>query len=146
MVSKFEAVSSFEIYRNKHEEEIFINCANFAENDFEMLSEKEKHGISELLARMSSRDLTSLAQTVTSRLIVPETTSEAVSAILLHTEKPVDLLRRRKIKKELLFKYLNAKRMSVDPSADKSVFISQVLQLWGAHHGISGKNVNPTFF
>jgi len=103
-----------------------------------MLTEKEKHGISELLGRLASKDLTSLAQTVTSRLIVPETTSEAVSAILLNTDKPGDLLRRRKIKKELLFKYLHAKKVTVDPSADKSVFITHVLQLWGSQHGAPG--------
>jgi hypothetical protein len=40
-----------------------------------------------------------------------------VSAIILHSEKPSDLLRRRKIKKELLFKYLNAKRVGVDSGA-----------------------------
>ena len=33
-------------------------------------------------------------QTVTSRLIVPESTSEAVSAIVLHTDRAADLLRR----------------------------------------------------
>ena len=102
-----------------------------------MLTEKEKHGISELLARMSSRDLTSLAQTVTSRLIVPETHSEAVSAIILHSDKPSDLLRRRKIKKELLFKYLNAKKVGIDPTSDKSIMISHVLQLWGANNQAS---------
>ena len=104
-----------------------------------MRTEKEKHGISELLSRMAPRDLNSLAQTVTSRLIVPETSSEAVSAILLHTDKPADLLRRRKIKKELLFKYLHAKRVTADPQAEKAVFISHVLQLWGNNHGISGE-------
>ena len=98
--------------------------------------------ISELLARMSTRDLNSLSQTVTSRLIVPETTSEAVSAILLHTDKPSDLLRRRKVKKELLFKYLHAKKVAVDPSSEKSIYISHVLQLWGTTHGISGKLAN----
>ena len=107
-----------------------------------MLTEKEKHGISELLGRMTSKDLTSLAQTVTSRLIVPETTSEAVSAILLNTDKPGDLLRRRKIKKELLFKYLHAKKVTVDPSADKCVFITHVLQLWGSQHGAPGESLN----
>ena len=107
-----------------------------------MLTEKEKHGVSELLARMSSRDLTSLAQTVTSRLIVPETHSEAVSAIILHSEKPSDLLRRRKIKKELLFKYLNAKRVGVDSGADKSIMVSHVLQLWGAANGTSGLGIS----
>ena len=106
-----------------------------------MLTEKEKHGISELLGRMTSKDLTSLAQTVTSRLIVPETTSEAVSAILLNTDKPGDLLRRRKIKKELLFKYLHAKKVTVDPSADKCVFITHVLQLWGSQHGAPGESL-----
>lgn len=104
-----------------------------------MLTEKEKHGISELLARMSRKDLTSLAQTVTSRLIIPETTSEAISAILLHTEKASDLLNRRKVKKELLFKYLCAKKVSIEPSADKTIFISNVLQLWGTNLGISGE-------
>ena len=53
-----------------------------------MLTEREKHGISELLLRMNSKDLASLAQTVTSRLIIPETSGEAVSAILLHTDRP----------------------------------------------------------
>jgi hypothetical protein len=32
-----------------------------------MLTEKEKHGISELLLKMNTKDLASLAQTVTSR-------------------------------------------------------------------------------
>ena len=111
-----------------------------------MLTEKEKHGISELLSRMAPRDLNSLAQTVTSRLIVPETSSEAVSAILLHTDKPADLLRRRKIKKELLFKYLHAKRVTADPQAEKAVFISHVLQLWGNNHGISGEFKDTSIF
>lgn len=46
-----------------------------------MLSEKEKHGIAELLHCMDRRDLLSLAQTVTSRLIMPETNVEAVQVI-----------------------------------------------------------------
>ena len=97
-----------------------------------MLTEKEKHGISELLHRMSSRDLTSIAQTVTSRLIIPETSGEAISAIILHTDRPTDLLKRRKIKKEFLLKYLNAKRVPLDASADKGNLVSSILQLWGS--------------
>lgn len=42
------------------------------------------------------------------------------------------MLKRRKVKKEFLFKYLHAKRVSVEASADKSVFVSHVLQLWGS--------------
>lgn len=36
------------------------------------------------------------------------------------------------MKKEFLFKYLHAKRIAVDPSADKTAFVSAVLQLWGS--------------
>ena len=110
-----------------------------------MLTEREKHGISELLHRMSSRDLTSLAQTVTSRLIIPETQGEAISAIILHTDRPTDLLKRRKVKKEFLFKYLNAKRVSVDASGDKAAMTNSILQLWGSNSSqsmVSGSSSN----
>ena len=35
-------------------------------------------------------------------------------AIILHTDKAVDLLKRRKLKKELLFKYLHEKKVPID--------------------------------
>ena len=64
-----------------------------------MLSEREKHGIAELLTRLAKSDLYSLAQTVTSRLLLPESASEAVAAIVQHTDKAEDLLRRRKVRR-----------------------------------------------
>ena len=83
--------------------------------------------------RLDKSDLVSLAQTVTSRLILPETCSEAIAAIILHTDKAEDLLKRRKVKKEFLFKYLHAKRVQgVEASSDKLVTINHVLQLWGS--------------
>ncbi len=105
-----------------------------------MLTEREKHGIAELLHRLESSDLNSLAQTVTSRLIVPESPSDAVQAILLHTDRPADLLRRRKVRKDFLFKYLHDKRVEgVDPTAEKAAIVSHVLALWGAHDEQQGK-------
>jgi len=95
-----------------------------------MLTEKEKHGISELLDRMTLSDLQSLAQTVTSRLLMPENNMEAIQAILLHTDKAVDLLKRRKIKKELLFKYLHFKLVPIEAVSDKSVHVRKVLEVW----------------
>ena len=95
-----------------------------------MLTEAEKYGISELLSRLSVSDLQSLAQTVTSKLLVPETSSEAITAIILHTDKAVDLLKRKKIKKELLFKYLHLKGVSIEAVADKSVHVTRVLEVW----------------
>jgi hypothetical protein len=95
-----------------------------------MLTEKEKHGISELLDRMTLSDLQSLAQTVTSRLLMPENNMEAIQAILLHTDKASDLLKRRKIKKELLFKYLHFKLVPIEAVSDKSVHVTKVLEVW----------------
>ena len=96
-----------------------------------MLTEAEKHGISELLSRLSVADLQSLAQTVTSKMLVPETSSEAITIIILHTDRAVDLLKRKKIKKEILFKYLHFKRVAIEAVSDKSVHVSRVLELWG---------------
>ncbi len=60
--------------------------------------------MAEMLSRMSSADLFSLAQTVTSRLLVPESTADAIAAIIQHTDRPIDLLKRRRVRKEFLFK------------------------------------------
>lgn len=97
-----------------------------------MLSEREKHGISELLDRMPTRDLMSLAQTVTSRPVMPESSVEAINAIIQHTEKPQDLLRKRKVKKDFLAKYLTLKRVHVEAADAKENVIQAVCQLWGS--------------
>lgn len=98
-----------------------------------MLTDGEKRGIGDLLDRMESRDLISLAQTVTSRLILPDSSSDAIQAIILHTDKAVDLLKRRKLKKELLFKYLHEKKVPIDGQSDKSEIVRKVLEVWGCH-------------
>eukprot|EP00095_Tigriopus_kingsejongensis_P004791 maker-scaffold77_size404793-snap-gene-3.35 protein:Tk04791 transcript:maker-scaffold77_size404793-snap-gene-3.35-mRNA-1 annotation:"c3orf38 homolog" len=97
------------------------------------LSEREKYGISQLLSSglFTTSDLTSLAQTVTARLILPESSAEAITAIILHTDQAEDLLKRRKVRKEVLFKYLFANRIEgVNPSSDKGEVIAHVLEFW----------------
>ena len=96
-----------------------------------VLTEKEKAGAEELLRLLPVSDLHSLAQTVTSKMLFLETSSEAVTAIILHTAKAVDLLMRKKIKKEVLFQYLHNKRVPVEAVADKPVLVARVLELWG---------------
>ena len=54
-------------------------------------------------------------------------------AIILHTDKAVDLLKRRKLKKELLFKYLHEKKVPIDGQSDKSEIVRKVLEVWGCH-------------
>jgi hypothetical protein len=56
-----------------------------------------------------------------------------VSSIILHTDKASDLLKRKKVKKEFLFKYLHDKRVeSVEATSEKAVLIKQVMTLWGS--------------
>jgi len=87
--------------------------------------------MADLLSRLATPDLTALAVTVTSRLVAPRDAGEAVAAIIQHTERPQDLLKRRRIKKELLFKYLHDQRVdNVTATADKFSLVSSVLTLW----------------
>ena len=95
-----------------------------------MLTELEKLGVLELLSCMSLEDLQSLAQTVTNNMFVNQPMDEAITTIILHTDKAADLLKRRKIKKELLFKYLHVKGVPIEAIADKNVHVSRVLELW----------------
>jgi hypothetical protein len=53
-----------------------------------MLTERERHGMAELLGRMEPAELLVLARTVTARLLAgPDTPAEAVETIILHTDK-----------------------------------------------------------
>ena len=54
-----------------------------------------------------------------------------MQAILTYTEEPVELLRRRKMKREFLFQYLSDCNVVVKVSADKKELIQAVLKHWG---------------
>ena len=97
-----------------------------------MLTEKEKQGLNELTLLMNKEDLVSLAKTIACGFVIPKTPEEARANILLLTDKPIDLLKRRKLKKEFLLKYLIANRVSVVASVTKAEIVDTVLQLWGS--------------
>ena len=73
-----------------------------------------------LLRDMEPPDLISLANTLTSRLVEAHSAAQALENIVLHADNANDVLMRRKITKELLFKYLNSKRVSIGMRADKA--------------------------
>ena len=81
---------------------------------------------------MSDQDLQSLAQTVTSKQLVPVSKAEAISMIILHTNRPLELLERTKIKKELMFEYLHFKSVPIKSEAGKIEHALRVLKLWGS--------------
>ena len=90
---------------------------------------------------MSVKDLQSLAQTVTSKLLEPQTKIEAISMIILHTERAADLLKRKKIKKELMFEYLDFKKVSIEPLSSMNEHVFRVLNLWGSDESAPAKKL-----
>ncbi|KAJ9578717.1 hypothetical protein L9F63_005079 [Diploptera punctata] len=95
-----------------------------------MLSEKEKENIKELLELMPELDLRNLAVTVTQNMILSLTKEEAVQAIILHSATAESLLMRKKMSKEILFRYLHEKRIPCVSTDDKKTFVNSILEFW----------------
>ncbi|KAM3678626.1 uncharacterized protein C3orf38 homolog [Ammospiza maritima maritima] len=94
------------------------------------LSERERAGCRDLLELLRTEELLALTDTVTNRLVHPESRQEAIHAILVYSQNVEELLRRRKVYREIIFKYLAAQGISVPPSSEKHVLIERVRQLW----------------
>ena len=57
--------------------------------------------------------------------------TEAVKAILTYTDTAVELMRRRKMKRDILFQYLAECGVIAPVSADKRELIQKILSHWG---------------
>ncbi|KFQ17732.1 Uncharacterized protein C3orf38, partial [Merops nubicus] len=55
---------------------------------------------------------------------------EAIHAILVYSQSVEELLKRRKVCREVIFKYLAAQRIPVPPSSEKRLLIDRVKQYW----------------
>jgi hypothetical protein len=57
---------------------------------------------------------------------------EAVETILTHTAQPIDLLRRKGVTKEVIFRHLHAERVAVQlkASENKAVHMARALEYW----------------
>ncbi|RMC01723.1 hypothetical protein DUI87_21739 [Hirundo rustica rustica] len=94
------------------------------------LSERERAGCRDLLELLHTEELLALTDTVTNRLVHPESRQEAIQAILVYSQNVEELLRRRKVYREIIFKYLAAQGVAVPPSSEKHLLIERVKQLW----------------
>ncbi|XP_064474393.1 uncharacterized protein C3orf38 homolog [Ornithodoros turicata] len=95
-----------------------------------MLSAREKDGLRKILGALEDRDIFSLVQTVSCGQLKVCDRKEAQRAILSCTLKPADLLRRKKILRELLFRYLLSEQVPIDPSLPKPDLIQACLKHW----------------
>ena len=56
---------------------------------------------------------------------------EAINAIIAHSASAQELLRRRKVKKEYIYRHLATQHICLSPSADKATLVIQLLLHWG---------------
>ncbi|XP_019384118.1 PREDICTED: uncharacterized protein C3orf38 homolog [Crocodylus porosus] len=94
------------------------------------LSSREQAGCRGLLDLLSTDDLLALSDTVTNRLVVPESRKEAIHAILVYSQSVEELLKRRKVCREMIFKYLAQQGIPVPPSSEKHQLIHYAKQYW----------------
>ncbi|KAM4047944.1 uncharacterized protein C3orf38 homolog [Anomaloglossus baeobatrachus] len=94
------------------------------------LSPREKEGCRRLLALLEIEDLFSVAETVTNRLIHVFSREEAFDAIIIYSKSAEELLKRRKVHRGAIFKYLAAENVSVLPTNEKSQLIQCALDHW----------------
>ncbi|XP_069800933.1 uncharacterized protein C3orf38 homolog [Dendropsophus ebraccatus] len=94
------------------------------------LSGREKEGCRRLLAQLDTEDLFSVADTVTNRMIHIFSKEEAIDAIITYSKSAEELLKRRKVHRSAIFKYLAADNVTVLPSSEKSQLIQCALDHW----------------
>lgn len=79
---------------------------------------------------MTKADLMSLNDTVTNKMILVESEKEAMDTILSFTKTAEELLRRKKVHRDLIFKYLAKEGVVMAPNSEKHVLIKKTLELW----------------
>ncbi|XP_025914120.1 uncharacterized protein C3orf38 homolog [Apteryx rowi] len=94
------------------------------------LSEREQAGCRELLEFLETEELLALTDTITNRLVHPESRQEAIHAILVYSQSAEELLKRRKVYREIIFKYLAIQGIPVPPSSEKHQLIDRAKQYW----------------
>uniref|UniRef100_A0AAY5K7U9 Uncharacterized protein n=1 Tax=Esox lucius TaxID=8010 RepID=A0AAY5K7U9_ESOLU len=84
------------------------------------LSDAERNGFKNMFDIMSMKDILSLSDTVTNKLIAVGSTTEAVEAILSYTKDAEELLKRRKVHRDIIFKYLAKEGVVMPTDSDKN--------------------------
>ncbi|XP_061579777.1 uncharacterized protein C3orf38 homolog [Cololabis saira] len=96
------------------------------------LSEKERVGFKKMFISMTTDDLKSLSDTVTNKMIFVENLTEATEAILSFSKNAEELLRRKKVQRDLIFRYLATEGVAMPPSSEKHQLVKRTLQLWSS--------------
>lgn len=94
------------------------------------MTELERGGCQEVLEMLHTDDLMALVDTVTNRLVQTHSRKEAISAIVLYSNSAEELLKRKKVFREIIFKYLAKKGIIVPPTSEKHQLIKRAREYW----------------
>ncbi|XP_004440124.1 PREDICTED: uncharacterized protein C3orf38 homolog [Ceratotherium simum simum] len=94
------------------------------------LSLPEMEGCRALLGLLDDAEITALCDTVTGRLVRPEHRHDAIHAILVYSQSVEELLRRKKVHREVIFKYLAAQGVIIPPATEKHNLIQHAKDYW----------------
>ncbi|CAL8321027.1 unnamed protein product [Merluccius merluccius] len=96
------------------------------------LSDKERAGCAKLLSTMPESDLRLLLDTVTNKMIEVANAREAMEAIVAYSSDAAELLKRRKVHRDVIFKYLAMEGVAMPPNSDKHLLVKRTLDLWSS--------------
>ncbi|GAB1300365.1 Uncharacterized protein C3orf38 homolog [Apodemus speciosus] len=94
------------------------------------LSHLESEGCRNLLGMLDNDEIMALCDTVTNRLVQPVDRQDAIRAILVYSQNVEELLRRKKVHREVIFKYLATQGVVVPPTTEKHSLIQYAKCYW----------------
>ncbi|XP_046869775.1 uncharacterized protein C3orf38 homolog isoform X1 [Hypomesus transpacificus] len=94
------------------------------------LTNIERNGCKTMLGLLSKGDILSLTDTVTNKMIAAESVTEAVEAILSYSNCAEELLKRKKVHRDVIFKYLAKEGVVIPSNSEKHQLIKKTLEFW----------------
>uniref|UniRef100_A0A8D2D7V4 Dense incisors n=1 Tax=Sciurus vulgaris TaxID=55149 RepID=A0A8D2D7V4_SCIVU len=94
------------------------------------LSHLEMEGCHHLLGLLDNDEIMALCDTVTNRLVQPEDCQDAIRAILVYSQSVDELLKHKKVQREVIFKYLATQGMVIPPATEKHNLIQHAKDYW----------------
>lgn len=70
---------------------------------------------------------------------------EALETILTFSKNAEELLKRKKVQRDLIFKYLANEGLAMPPNSEKHQLVRRTLEFWSSGK-VSGSTVYPTLF
>ncbi|TEA32363.1 hypothetical protein DBR06_SOUSAS5210058 [Sousa chinensis] len=94
------------------------------------LSYSEMEGCRSLLGLLDNDEIMALCDTITNRQVQPEDRQDAIHAILVYSQSVEELLRRKKVHREIIFKYLATQGVIIPPATEKHNLIQHAKDYW----------------